>query len=274
MYLGAARYFGLDGSAGVIAVARDRPAVPGVAFAHRDIEDLSLGVGDFDLVTSRMAFHYIDSLGPVLDRICAALRPGGRLIFTVCHPVITSHDSSSPGPRTNWIVDDYFHRDPRQRPWFGSTVTWHHRTLADHVRLISERGLRLDLIDECEPDAARFADDRDELQRRRRVPLILLVGASLPQRSIGSRPCPTTSTPCHHLSGASSSSRPAPSTRASCTSATAWVASHYRSQDRPGPQSAAEGGGARRRNGKGRRRGHLGSRACSACWLRDPSRSF
>lgn len=180
MGLNAAGYLGIDGSAGMIGAARDRPAMPGVAFAHQDIEDLSLGVGAFDLVTSRMAFHYIESLGPVLDRIREALRPGGRLIFTVCHPLITSHDSQGPGPRTDWTVDDYFLRGPRPRPWFGSTVTWHHRTLADYARLISENGLRLDLIDECEPDAALLADDPNELRRRQRVPLILLVGASLP----------------------------------------------------------------------------------------------
>ncbi|CAN5817541.1 class I SAM-dependent methyltransferase [soil metagenome] len=180
MELGAATYLGLDGSAGMIDAARDRHAMPGVTFVHQDIEDLSLATRAFDLVTSRMAFHYIESLGPVLDCIGAGLRSGGRLVFTVTHPVITSHDSASPGQRTNWTVDDYFVRAPRLRPWFGSDVIWHHRTIGDYVRLITEHGLRLDLIDECEPDAALLEDHSEELQRRRRVPLVLLVAASRP----------------------------------------------------------------------------------------------
>ncbi len=179
MDLGAASYLGVDGSAGMIDVARARHGIRGVTFVHEDIEDVSLDDQGFDLVTSRMALHYIESLGPVLGRIRKALRPEGRVIFTVSHPVITSHDTSSSGPRTNWVVDDYFVRGPRPRAWFGTTVTWHHRTIADYITLIIEHGFRVDAIDECEPDDALLDNDPDELRRRRRVPLILLVEASL-----------------------------------------------------------------------------------------------
>lgn len=178
MGLGAATYLGVDGSAGMIAAASERDAMPGVTFLREDIEDVRLEEDAFDLVMSRMALHYIASLGPVLVRIRSALRPGGRLIFTVSHPVITSHDASSPGPRTNWVVDDYFVRGPRPRPWFSSTVTWHHRTIADYVSSVIDHGFRIDAVDECEPDATLLDGDADELQRRRRVPLILLVAAS------------------------------------------------------------------------------------------------
>lgn len=75
MGLGAATYLGFDGSAGMIDAARERHAMPGVTFVQQDIEDLSLAARSFDLVASRMAFHYIESLGPVLDRISKAFGP-------------------------------------------------------------------------------------------------------------------------------------------------------------------------------------------------------
>lgn len=180
---GAASYVGLDGSAGMIDRARAGRADDRVRFEHGDIEDLEVGAGEFDVVISRMALHYVERLGPVFDRVHRALRVGGRLVFSVVHPVITSHDSPGDGPRTSWVVDGYFCRGPRERAWFGSTVVWQHRTIEDYVRLATEHGFRLDSLSECQPSAELLAGDADELARRRRVPLMLLVGATRRSRS-------------------------------------------------------------------------------------------
>ena len=132
-----------------------------------------------------MALHYIEDLAPVFRMIQRALRPGGWSVFTVAHPVITSHDAGGDGPRTAWLVDHYFDRGPRTRPWFGSMVTWHHRTIEDYLDLLLSSGFTIDRLCECEPEAALLAGDPDELQRRRHVPLILLLAASAPE--IGAR---------------------------------------------------------------------------------------
>lgn len=176
--LGAASYLGIDGSAAMVELAEEQHAGPTVTFARQDLEDLSLPTRAFDLITSRMALHYVESLDAVFERINGALRPGGRLVFTVTHPVVTSHDTPGTGPRTSWVVDDYFVRGARQRRWFGSTVTWYHRTIGGYLELVRAHGFVLDLLDECEPDPTALRDDPDELERRRRVPLVLLVAAS------------------------------------------------------------------------------------------------
>jgi SAM-dependent methyltransferase len=176
--LGAVEYIGIDGSAAMISTARESHSLPGSRFVHQDIEDVALGEEEYDVVVSRMALHYVERLGPVLQRIRQALRPCGRLVFTVTHPVITSHDSQHAGPRTTWTVDNYFTRGPRERPWFGSTVTWHHRTIEDYLRLVLDSDLHIDTISECEPDAELLAGHEDELLRRQRVPMILLIGAT------------------------------------------------------------------------------------------------
>ena len=175
---GAASYLGVDGSPGMIVVANEMHGGGHVRFLEGDIEDASPGEGEFDVVISRMALHYIERLDVVLGQIRQALPVGGRLIFSVVHPVITSHDSSDGRPRTSWTVDGYFDRGARERPWFGSTVTWQHRTVEDYVSLLLNYGFRLDVLSECEPDADLLADEPDELARRRRVPLMLLLGAT------------------------------------------------------------------------------------------------
>lgn len=88
------------------------------------------------------------------------------------HPVITSHQATpTPGLRTSWLVDDYFHQGPRQRAWMGSTVIWFHRTVEAYVRELAGAGFRLTGLRKCEPMPMAFNGDAVELERRRRVPL-------------------------------------------------------------------------------------------------------
>jgi SAM-dependent methyltransferase len=175
---GATGYVGLDGSAGTIEMARAQHGRPGVEFVHESIEDIGPELGSFDVVVSRMALHYVAQIEPVIATTRGLLRPGGRLVFSVSHPVITSHAQQGEGQRTDWIVDGYFVHGPRERTWFGNPVVWHHRTVEDYVSAVLDAGLRLDQLRECEPDPAALVDDPAELARRRRVPLILLVAAS------------------------------------------------------------------------------------------------
>lgn len=147
-------------------------------FTVGDIEDLSVEAEAFDVVTSRMALHHVEHLGPVLAAVHRSLVPGGRLVCSVVHPVITCHDRPSTGRRTSWTVDNYFVAGGRTRPWFGGTVTWYHRTVEQHVTALAENGFRLASLRECEPSAALLADDQEELRRRRRVPLMLVLAAT------------------------------------------------------------------------------------------------
>ncbi len=175
---GAASYVGLDGSAGMIGEARRRVASDQATFVHGDIEDLDVDAGSFDVVISRMALHYVERLDAAFAAVRGALVDDGRFVFSVVHPVVTSHDTPSDGPRTSWTVDGYFDRGPRDRAWFGAAVRWQHRTVEDYVRLVLQHGFRLDTLSECEPSEVLLGDDADELARRRRVPIMLLIGAT------------------------------------------------------------------------------------------------
>lgn len=124
--------------------------------------------------------HYVADLDRAFATCARALAPAGRLIVTVVHPVITSCDNHPAGPRTTWTVDDYFNPGPRIRMWMGSQVTWYHRSIETYFAAATGAGLTVTSIKECEPDPARFAGDIDELNRRRHVPLFLLLNAQAP----------------------------------------------------------------------------------------------
>ncbi len=173
---GCRSYTGVDGSSMMADRARRTLADTSAEVVHRDIEDLGLD-RTFDLITSRMALHYVEDLRPAFTGVRSMLAADGRFVMSVVHPVITSHDNGNDGPRTTWTVDDYFDPGPRQRQWFGSTVTWHHRSIEDHVTALADAGLVLTGLREAAPVPELFGDAAHELARRRRVPLFLVLAA-------------------------------------------------------------------------------------------------
>ena len=100
------------------------------------------------------------------------------MVFTVVHPVVTSHDGreNADEARTSWLVDDYFASGPREQAWMGGRVWWHHRTLEEYVVALQEAGFAVTTLSECPPCRERFAGEHSEYERRRRIPLFLLLG--------------------------------------------------------------------------------------------------
>jgi SAM-dependent methyltransferase len=178
---GCRSYLGIDASQAMVAEARSRLTGTGARVEHSDLAQLEGQAGAFDVIVSRMVLHYLDDVGPVLAAARRSLAPGGRLVITVAHPVLTAPKLvEATGERTSWLVDDYFEPGARERPWFGRTVTWFHRTVEEYVREVMTAGIRLTSLQECAPVEARFEGDEPELRRRRRVPLFLLLAGDIP----------------------------------------------------------------------------------------------
>jgi SAM-dependent methyltransferase len=175
---GCSSYIGVDSSTEMLRRATELAGGPAVKFVQDSIEGYDPATQAFDLVTSRMALHYVEDLAPVLSAIRRALMPGGRFVASVVHPVITSGNEVPDGPRQTQVVDNYFAPGPRGRLWFGRPVVWHHRTIEQYLTLIEDAGLSLTRLRECEPVESLFAGDQDEYERRRRVPVFLLLSAT------------------------------------------------------------------------------------------------
>jgi SAM-dependent methyltransferase len=196
---GGRSYLGVDGSAAMIERANDRRRDDRIAYGLLDIEDLSrerlhsispVSVPfEFDLITARMSLHYVADLERMLTAATGLLAPGGRLLFSVVHPVVSAAGAapSASADRTTQVVDRYFEPGPRRQPWFGETVTWHHRTIEDYVGAVHRCGLRLTVLSECPPVESLFAGNHAEYERRCRVPLMLLIGATIDPRLDGQR---------------------------------------------------------------------------------------
>ena len=98
----------------------------------------------FDLVISRLALHYVEDVEATFRRVFRALVPGGRLVFSVEHPVLTSCDRAWPpgSKRQDWIVDDYHVSGKRVTSWMGQDVVKYHHTVEEFFGALHRRGPR------------------------------------------------------------------------------------------------------------------------------------
>jgi SAM-dependent methyltransferase len=176
---GCDAYLGIDGSERMVEAAGATLSGTAGKAVQCDIEDFEAPADSFDLVISRMALHYVEELAPVMRACEACMAPEGRFVFTVVHPVITSHDAreSTSGARQDWVIDDYFVAGPREQHWLGARSVWQHRTIESYVSELHGAGLRLANLRECAPRHEAFDED-SEFERRRRIPLILLLAGA------------------------------------------------------------------------------------------------
>ncbi|MFE9275751.1 class I SAM-dependent methyltransferase [Paenibacillus glucanolyticus] len=173
---GCSTYVGIEGSRNMVeAASSSLAAYSNGTVVHTMIEDYTYPPDAYDLVLSRLAIHYLQDIEHVFRCIHKTLKPNGRLIFSVEHPVITSTLQPS-GTRTNWVVDHYFNEGYREQQWLGGTVHKYHRTVEAYFRAMQKAGFIVEQLRESKPVRENFTND-ETYERRLRIPLFLfLVG--------------------------------------------------------------------------------------------------
>lgn len=146
-----------DLSAGMLGEARaaSRRAGVDVPLVQADAEALPFADGSFDVAATAFgAVPFVADPARVMREVYRVLRPGGRWVFAVTHPMrwIFLDD---PGERGLVAVHSYFDRTPYVEYDERGTPTYveHHRTLGDRVRDLVAAGFALrDVIEPEWPD--------------------------------------------------------------------------------------------------------------------------
>ena len=132
-------YLGVDASASALAVARERAGDLPCRFAITHVPPLPAGTFDVVLLLETMlAFEAKDAL---MREIAAALRPGGRLAFTLeeGRPLTTAERAAMPDAETVWLVPLDQMAASLERA--GLVVTWqedHSRTHSATARSLAD----------------------------------------------------------------------------------------------------------------------------------------
>ncbi|GAA1814671.1 class I SAM-dependent methyltransferase [Luedemannella flava] len=117
-----------------------------------DASRLPFGDASFDAVCSSYgALPFVADAATVCAEVARVLRPGGRFVFSVSHPVRWCFpDDPDEGGLT--AVQSYFDRTPYVEQDEDGVASYveHHRTVGDWVRVVVGAGLRL--VDLVEPE--------------------------------------------------------------------------------------------------------------------------
>lgn len=142
-----ADYTGVDISTAQLAHARENAAECGIdaTFVESSVTNLPLPDDAFDLAISAFAFQWVDDLAACFREAHRVLRPGGRLIFSVDHPVYKLFD-----PETQHLARSYFSGVPRREysDTFDAEMVVYRRRISETVDLLTDAGFTLDAIRE------------------------------------------------------------------------------------------------------------------------------
>ncbi|GAB2792477.1 class I SAM-dependent methyltransferase [Streptomyces daliensis] len=125
---------------------------PPFPLVEADARALPFADGSFDLACSAFgAVPFVADPVRVMREVRRVLRPGGRWVFSVTHPVRWAF-ADEPGPEGLAAITSYFDRTPyvEQDDAGRAVYVEHHRTLGDRVRDVVAGGFRL--VDLVEPE--------------------------------------------------------------------------------------------------------------------------
>ena len=147
---------GVDPTANQIVEARRRGG--GVEVARAGAEVLPFASGSFDAVVVCLVLEHVDAFEEALAEVARVLRPGGRFVLCLNHPLLQT-------PGSGWIDDQIL--DPPEQYWRigpylveqavveqvekGVFIRFLHRPLSRYVNAMVEVGLTLERMLEPAP---------------------------------------------------------------------------------------------------------------------------
>ena len=159
--MGAASVLGIDLSEKMLACAVAHNGAPNIAYRRMAMEDIGELEGRFDLVTSSLAFDYVEDLRALLARVHGLLEDGGRLVFSMSHPMATAWDGTfdrftrtESGERLYANLRNYCVEGLRRVKWVEDDYEHYHRTMATLINSMIEAGFA---IEECRESEASEA---------------------------------------------------------------------------------------------------------------------
>ena len=151
--MGAASVLGIDISEKMLAFAKEHNPAPNIEYRRLPFEELDKLEGQFDVVTSSLAFDYAEDLCDVLKKIFALLIPGGKLVFSMSNPLSTAYDGvydrytrTPEGERLYANLHNYNIEGLRRFKWCVEDYEVYHRKFSTLINNIVSSGF---IIEEC-----------------------------------------------------------------------------------------------------------------------------
>jgi SAM-dependent methyltransferase len=147
---------GLDPTSSQISVATERGGGPAYSLAGADL--LPIADASVDAVVVCLVFEHVDALDEALAEVARVLRPDGRFVLFLNHPLLQTPDSGMiidhmiEPPETYWRIGAYLREAVTvEEVQKGVFVRFVHRPLSRYVNGMIEAGIDLTLMLEPAP---------------------------------------------------------------------------------------------------------------------------
>jgi SAM-dependent methyltransferase len=176
---GATRVVGVDPTWAQVDVAARRGGGP--AYARSGAAGLPFRSASFDAVVACLVFEHIREVDTAIAEVARVLRPGGRFLFFLNHPLLQT-------PNSGWIDDQIL--DPPEQYWRigpylvedetieevekGVFIPFIHRPLSRYLNLLIDHGLVLERMEEPAPPSG-FIARAEEYEAAATIPRLLLL---------------------------------------------------------------------------------------------------
>ena len=157
---GAGKVVGIDCSKNMLELARQNCSKD-ISFYNILMEQLSKIHDKFDIVTSELAFHYVEDFDKLISDIASLLKSGGKLIFSQEHPLVTAFKNPNHEKidtkidvmgKRYYLVSDYNVLGKRVVKWNVNGVIKYHRNFTDIINTLTRHGFVIDQLFESYAD--------------------------------------------------------------------------------------------------------------------------
>lgn len=165
VHRGANRVVGLDISQKMLDVAKKESYDPKIKYLNMSMTDIASINEKFDLIYSSLAFHYIEDFSRLICDIYGLLNPGGVLLYSQEHPIITAtidgkghFNRDENGNRASYTFSNYNQSGKREIHWIVDGVVKYHRPMGKLLTEIACSGFIIEVV--CEPTPKEWAIEK------------------------------------------------------------------------------------------------------------------
>ena len=176
---GAARVVGVDPARAQLEVARRRGGHP--RYVRAEATGLPFPDGSFDAVLACLVFEHIEAVDGAIAEVGRVLRPGGRFLFFLNHPLLQTPESGWIDDRIldeqYWRIGPYLVEDNSlQEVDKDVFIPFVHRPLSRYVNAMADAGLFVRRMEEPPPPPG-FLARAEEYVAAATIPRLLFLRA-------------------------------------------------------------------------------------------------
>jgi SAM-dependent methyltransferase len=174
---GASRVVGIDPTWAQLGTAKRRDGGP--AYTRSDAAQLPFSAAAFDAVVACLVFEHIDAVDEALGEVGRVLRPGGRFLFFLNHPLLQTPGSGWIDDRIldeqYWRIGPYLVEDRSLEEVEKDVhIPFVHRPLSRYVNAMAAAGLFVERMEEPAPPPG-FLARAEEYKEAATIPRLLFL---------------------------------------------------------------------------------------------------